>query len=345
MSLNGSGVFTYSTSGQPVVSGTLITAAAFNGAMAEIQSALSTALYKDGQQLNAANQAMGGFKLTGLAAGSSAGDSVRYEQVFPTLSALPGRNAIINGNFGINQRGYASGAAVGALLYGHDRWKMAAAGDTYTFATALNVTTVTIPAGKVLQQVIEGVNLQSATYTLSWTGTAQGKIGAGSYGATGITGAAVGGTDLTIEFGPGTVSKVQFEKGSVATTFEDRPIPTELLLCQRYYCKTFNQATAPAQSVGLNTGELTVSVFNAGVSQCNCSWYFPVAMRAAPSTITTYNPSQALATFQNRTQTLGSGAVTVFNTSERGTNLSNAQVAGDAVSDNCCIHASAHAEL
>lgn len=80
MSLNGSGVFVVNSSGQPVVSGTLITATAFNAAMQDIAAALSNALYKDGQQLNAANQAMGGFKLTGLGAGAVNGDSVRYEQ-------------------------------------------------------------------------------------------------------------------------------------------------------------------------------------------------------------------------------------------------------------------------
>ena len=149
--------------------------------------------------------------------------------------ALAGfRNRIINGNFGVNQRAYASGAAVGAGLYGHDRWKMAASGDTYTFSTTANVTTVTIPAGKVLQQVIEGLNLETGTYTLSWSGTAQGKIGAGSYGASGITGAITGGTNTTIEFGPGTVSKVQLEFGSVSTMFEQRFYGLELMLCQRY---------------------------------------------------------------------------------------------------------------
>jgi hypothetical protein len=145
------------------------------------------------------------------------------------------RNRIINGNFGINQRAYVSGAAVGAGLYGHDRWKMAASGDTYTFSTTANVTTITIPASKVLQQVIEGLNLETGTYTLSWSGTAQGKIGAGSLGASGITGSITGGTDTTIEFGPGTVSKVQLEFGPVATPFEHRPYGMELALCQRYY--------------------------------------------------------------------------------------------------------------
>ncbi len=80
MSLNGSGVFNVNSAGQPVVAGTLITAAAFNAYTADVAAALSTALYSDGQRVNDANQNMGGYKLTGLAAGSAPGDSVRYEQ-------------------------------------------------------------------------------------------------------------------------------------------------------------------------------------------------------------------------------------------------------------------------
>src|SRR5215813_3608819 len=45
-----------------------------------IATGLSTCLTKDGQQLWAANQNTNGFKLTGLAAGSSANDSIRYGQ-------------------------------------------------------------------------------------------------------------------------------------------------------------------------------------------------------------------------------------------------------------------------
>lgn len=160
-------------------------------------------------------------------------DVMRYGS--DTSGQLAGfRNLIINGNFSVNQRGYVSGAAVGSGLYGHDRWKMASSADTYTYTTTLNVTTITIPTGTVLQQIIEGVNIQSGTYTLSWTGTAQGKIDGGSYGNSGITGVLVGGTNTTIEFGPGTVSKVQLEFGSIATLFENRPYGVELVLCQRY---------------------------------------------------------------------------------------------------------------
>ena len=185
------------------------------------------------------------------------------------------KNCIINGNFQVNQRAYVSGAAVGTGLYGHDRWKMAASGDTYTYATALNVTTVTIPAGKVLQQVIEGNNLQSGMYTLSWTGTAQGKIGAGSYGDSGITGLAVGGTDLTIEFGPGTVSLVQFEAGATKTAFEFRPYGVEEMLCQRYYYRIvplINDTYGVAFSTVTNTtGRAFIP--------------FPVTMRTAPGAL------------------------------------------------------------
>jgi len=158
--------------------------------------------------------------------------------VISTINGGPigAKNAIINGNFGINQRGVSGTVTLSAGAYGHDRWKAGASGCTYTFATSENVTTLTISSGSLIQ-VIEGLNLNSGTYTLSWTGTAQGKIGAGSYAGSGVTGTATGGTNLNIEFGTGTLSLVQFEVGSVATPFERRPFGTELALAQRYYAK------------------------------------------------------------------------------------------------------------
>lgn len=145
-----------------------------------------------------------------------------------------GRNRIVNGAFGVNQRAVSGTVTLGAGAYGHDRWKAGASGCTYTFSTTANVTTLTISAGS-LQQVIEGVNLQSGTHVLSWTGTAQGKIAAGAYSASGVTGTATGGTNLTVEFNTGTLSNVQFEPGTAATPFAWRPYAMELEMCQRYY--------------------------------------------------------------------------------------------------------------
>ena len=143
-------------------------------------------------------------------------------------------NAIINGNFQVNQRGVSGTVTLAAGVYGHDRWKAGASGCTYTFATSNNVTTLTITAGSLIQ-VIEGLNLYSGTYTLSFTGTAQGKINAGSYAGSGVTGTAVGGTNLNIEFNTGTVSLVQFEPGVESSPFERRDYGRELIMCQRYY--------------------------------------------------------------------------------------------------------------
>ena len=145
------------------------------------------------------------------------------------------KNLIINGNFAINQRGHTSGGTLAAAAYGHDRWKAGAGGCNYTFAASGGKVTVTIPADKELLQIIEGTFLQSGTYTLSWEGTAQAKIGAGSYANSPITASVTGGANLTITFGAGTLANVQFERGEVATPFEQRPIGLELSLCQRYY--------------------------------------------------------------------------------------------------------------
>jgi len=80
--------------------------------------------------------------------------------------AIGVKNAIINGNFQINQRGVSGTVTLAAGAYGHDRFKAGASGCTYTFATSNNVTTLTISAGSLIQ-VVEGLNLYTDTYTLS----------------------------------------------------------------------------------------------------------------------------------------------------------------------------------
>lgn len=201
-------------------------------------------------------------------------------------------NAIINGNFQVNQRGVSGTVTLAAGAYGHDRWKAGASGCTYTFATVDNVTTLTISAGSLIQ-VIEGLNLYSGTYTLSWTGTAQGKIGAGSYSGSGVTGSVTGGTNLNIEFGTGTLSLVQFEPGVEATPFERRDYGRELMMCQRYYEKSFPQGIAPANggsSTTLATADGSVSGMAQNRIGAGPTTQFKVPKRAIP-TMTKYGNS------------------------------------------------------
>jgi|TARA_R100000482_G_scaffold123771_1_gene74560 hypothetical protein len=78
----------------------------------------------------------------------------------------------------------------------------------------------------------------------------------------------------------------QFESGSVATDFEHRSFGQELSLCQRYYYKTYDYATAPATAtfVGMQHGRNFSSSARSSVPIC---LNFPERMRAVP-TLTWY---------------------------------------------------------
>lgn len=142
-------------------------------------------------------------------------------------------NIIINPSFNINQRQKSGSVVLAAGIYGHDRWKAGASGCTYTFSSSGGVTTLTISAGSLIQ-VVEGKNVRGGTHVLSWSGTAQGKIGGGSYSASGVTGSLTGGSNATIEFNTGTLTAVNLHPGSVAQTFIDEGDQAELFKCQRY---------------------------------------------------------------------------------------------------------------
>lgn len=81
MSFNGSGVAVINSAGQPVVASTLITAVAMNALTADLASMLSTCVLKDGTQTITANIPFGGFKATGMAAGTVRTDSATLANV------------------------------------------------------------------------------------------------------------------------------------------------------------------------------------------------------------------------------------------------------------------------
>ena len=148
------------------------------------------------------------------------------------------KNRLIDAGFIINQRGYVSNTALSSGTYAHDRWKAGSGGCTYTFTqgSAGVPIVITITAGS-LQQVIEGCNMpDGGTFTLSWTGTAQGRVNGGGYSTSPliVTGL-IAGANCTVEFNTGTLSFPQLEVGSSATGFEYRQYGQELTLCQRYY--------------------------------------------------------------------------------------------------------------
>jgi len=87
MSFDGNGNYTVPP-GTAAVTGTPVDSAKYNAFLIDLQTALSKALLRDGQSAALANIPMGLKKLTGLAAGTSSGDAVRWEQLFSqTLAA------------------------------------------------------------------------------------------------------------------------------------------------------------------------------------------------------------------------------------------------------------------
>jgi hypothetical protein len=254
------------------------------------------------------------------------------------ISTKVNPNVIINPCGRVNQRVKSGTVTLAAGAYGHDRWKAGASGCTYTFASSGGVTVFTITAGSLIQ-VVEGNNLVTDTYVLSWTGTAQGKIGAGSLSASGVTGAVTGGSDLSIEFGTGTLSKVKLERGSVPTPFELRPFDDELRLCRRYYEKSYQLDIAP----GANTATCII-ISSQGFTRGSGGTYFgestypyKVSKRATP-TVTLYAQNGTANAFYDAStgNTITGGVMTaVQNTENVGitslTTISSAVSAGDVI--------------
>lgn len=86
MPFDGNGNYLPPSPQYPAVEGTVIYAADWNTVMADIASAISNTITRDGQSAPLANLPMGGKKFTGLAAGAANGESLRWEQVFSTVT-------------------------------------------------------------------------------------------------------------------------------------------------------------------------------------------------------------------------------------------------------------------
>lgn len=170
------------------------------------------------------------------------------------VSVVGTGNILINSNFLINQRSYVSGTALASGSYGIDRWKATSANASMTFTYSANGFPVTINSGGSFAQVIEQFNIPGAgSYTLSWSGTATGRVynsgaTAPSYAASPITVTLDGTANVVVEFeatgGTKTLEKVQLEKGSNATNWrlQSNGYEAELAKCKRYF-ERFYQGT------------------------------------------------------------------------------------------------------
>jgi hypothetical protein len=197
-------------------------------------------------------------------------------------------NIIINGAFEVNQRAYTSGGILDLNSYGFDRWKATTLASAMTYTSAPQGQMVTISSGGSFEQVVERQNIGAGTYTLSWQGTATGRIynsgaTAPAYAASPITVSLDGLANVEVEFtasgGTRTLGFVQLEAGTVATPFRRNgsTAQAELAACQRYFI------AIPISGLMIANPYFTVGLSGGGQYSMTS---LPVSMRVAPPTIT-----------------------------------------------------------
>lgn len=129
MPYNGSGTYAL-PAGNPVSTGSTISTTTHNNTNTDIASALSNCITRDGQSAPTANIPMGGFKHTGLAAGTGNGESVRYDEFNGHLIdavAAHAASAIAN-----TPAGNIVATDIQAAINELDTEKAALAGSTFT---------------------------------------------------------------------------------------------------------------------------------------------------------------------------------------------------------------------
>ena len=99
MPLNGSGTYSLATPEYPFIPDTTILASDMNTILEDIQTALNSVMYRDGQAVATANFNMGTYKITNMGNGTIDTDATTYGQVFkdPTFTALAGTGVKITG--------------------------------------------------------------------------------------------------------------------------------------------------------------------------------------------------------------------------------------------------------
>jgi hypothetical protein len=141
MPFNGSGTYSL-PAGNPVVTGTTISSSTTNNTNTDIATALTNCLTRDGQSTPSANLPMNAMKLTGLAAGTSNGDSVRYEQLTAAAALfLPLAGGTMTGAIT-----FASGQVFLKWIYKNATYDPALVGDAILADTSGGAFTITLPA-------------------------------------------------------------------------------------------------------------------------------------------------------------------------------------------------------
>ena len=132
------------------------------------------------------------------------------------------------------------------------------------------------------------------------------------------------------------ITGLSLEPGATTNTFDRRPYPEEFGFCQRYYWKTFQPGTAPAQGGGVDSGELFQQGTGSG-TVVRADVRFPYQM-AKVGAATSYNP--AIFNAQARDEGVGdcAGTNVAINQTVNGFQWAATTPGGGAIGDPIGVH-------
>ncbi len=143
------------------------------------------------------------------------------------------------------------------------------------------------------------------------------------------------------------ITNIKFEVSAVGTRFFNPPLEEEFAVCRRFYQKSFDLATTPAQSLGNGTGEETFIATIAGaVTNRSHRIKFSPRMRATTGlAVTLYNSAAANAQIRDQTAAADTSAAATANLTESGFHVTCTGNAGTTVGGVLGFHWAADAEI
>ncbi|WP_416058401.1 hypothetical protein [Stenotrophomonas maltophilia] len=213
------------------------------------------------------------------------------------LQEVPGCNLLMNCGIPINQRVF-SGGSLAAGNYGYDRWKAGPGGGNVVIDPVTGqfnhnsgplVQVIESPAGAWGQPLFISVENPSGPLQVS-VGGATGTITAGT-GRRGVQLTPSGSGHMIVQLTATGVTyrRPKVERGTSAFSFEFRNTALELLLCQRYYEKSYAQEVAPG-TAGAVSGQEAYFLYGVATAQYSFGGKIPfkVQKRSAPA-VTCYS--------------------------------------------------------
>jgi hypothetical protein len=164
--------------------------------------------------------------------GTDSTDKTSARNLIEVPSRAGVRNVVLNGDFRVNQRGYAGANTSTANEYTFDRWRVIVSGQALSSAADGTGLLITAPAGGV-EQLIPATEIAGTTYGITWEGTATASVNGTSVTKGQILTLPIA-TQVSLKFFSGTVTRVRLEPDR-AQPWEARPLALETVLCQAFY--------------------------------------------------------------------------------------------------------------